>query len=639
MFKTDKYDKNVVAMNEMAYAELKKGLKGLKNLNFEFEFDPFDSLNVNILDKKRGERLYEKPYQELIDGLEPFKKEYQRYNCLFFYGIGNGIFYKTLLQNAEHKRIVVFEDNIELIYMALNLLDFSEDIFKGRLIILYTKDYALSLANKIFSIPIMKRFFKLYDLHIHSAYYENNYADKIKIVNDANINAIRSTSLKGGNDPGDALMGIEHYMINLPKMLANPTFDELVKKRKRSSNKSKFALLVATGPSLTKQLPLLKKYAKKATIFSADSAYAILHANGIKPDYVLSLERPSKTSELFNYSFGQDYDKDIIFLFYTLTHPNTVKYMEQNKRNFVITQRALSFAAYLNFKECGTITGGMCVMNMAYQLATLFLGFKNVILIGQDLAYANDGKSHPDSYKFAETEKADAQSLSKAMKTTAYGGEGEVYTKGTWTLFREIFEEYFFNDKKTIKTYNCTEGGARIEGSIEKPFKEICENFLAKQPDKKPLPRLKKPSRKESGEKMLRAYKLIKEGQAYTANYIKECKRVQRQLDSLIHGKQKYTLDAINKNLDKIKKNIDRRMSLFYGEILGPTLNQQEGQLAPLYAKNFENETDKQNKLIMWLYSHEAWVEELVDLLEVFAQSMKVHIVPLREELERRGLL
>ncbi len=631
MFKTDNYEKNLKAMNEVAYGELKKALKRLKNLNFDFEFDPFESLNVNIIDKKNNEKIYENPYKEFKDFLEPFKTKYQRYNCLFFYGIGNGIIYKTLLQNEEHKRIIVFEDNIELIYMALNLLDFSEDIFKGRIIIVYSKKYDLNYANKVFTIPNIKLFFKLYDLHIHSFYYEKNYADKIKEINDININAIRSISLKGGNDPRDALMGIEHYMINLPKMLTRPTLKELVIKHK---NKGKFAVLVATGPSLTKQLPLLKKYAKKATIISADSSYTFLHAHNIKPDYVLSLERIPATSELFNNDFGE-FDKGIFFLFYALTHPNTIKYIEKNKRNFIITQRALALAYYLDFQEYGVINGGMSVMNMAYQFA-LLLGFKNVILIGQDLAYANDGKSHPDEYMYKKEVDFKAKNLPKVK---AYGGKGEVYTSYVWILFKEIFEEYFFNNKKTIKTYNCTEGGARIEGSIEKPFKEICEKFLAKEADKKPLPSLKKPSRKESGENMLKAYRLIKEGQAYTANYIKECKRVQRQLDSLIHGKQKYPLDIINKNLDKIKKKIDRRKSLFCGEILGPTLNQQEAQLAPLYAKSFENETDRQNKLLMWLYSHEAWVEELVDLLEVFAQSMKVHIVPLREELERRRLL
>lgn len=414
-------------------------------------------------------------------------------------------------------------------------------------------------------------------------------------------------------------------------MLARPTLNELIKKRKK---KGKFAVLVATGPSLTKQLPLLKKYAKKATIISADSSYTILHANGIKPDYVLSLERVSYTSEFFNNDFGE-YDKDIIFLIYTLTHPNTVKYLEQNKRNFIITQRGLPFSIYLDFKDFGIIGGGMSVMNMAYQFAEM-LGFKNIVFIGQDLAYSNDGKSHPDNYIYKENVDLNAQNLPEA---TAYGGVGKVKTSNVWKLFREIFEGYIFANKKRVKSYNCTEGGARIEGSIEKPFKELCEEFLAKQPDKKPLPKPAKPTRKQSGEFMLKAYKLIKDGQNYTANYLKACKKVQRQLNSLIYGKQNCTLDAINSGIDKLKKRLESRKALFCYEILSPPFTHQEAALAPLYAKHFENETDRQNKLLMWLYAHEAWVEELIDLLEVFEASMKVHIVPLREELERRKLL
>ena len=139
MFKTDNYEKNFKAMNETAYKELKEDLQGLKDLDYEFEFDPFESLNINIIDKKNNEKLYEKPFDELMQALKPFEKELQRYPCLFFYGIGNGILYKTLLQNENHKRIVIFEKNIQLIYMALNLVDFSEAIFEGRFIIIYTK--------------------------------------------------------------------------------------------------------------------------------------------------------------------------------------------------------------------------------------------------------------------------------------------------------------------------------------------------------------------------------------------------------------------------------------------------------------------------------------------------------------------
>ncbi|MEE6616748.1 6-hydroxymethylpterin diphosphokinase MptE-like protein, partial [Campylobacter coli] len=81
----------------------------------------------------------------------------------------------------------------------------------------------------------------------------------------------------------DALQGIEQFVYNLPQMITHPSYKELLSKRKGISDT---AIIVSTGPSLTKQLPLLKKYASKATIFCADSSYPILAKHGIKPDYV-----------------------------------------------------------------------------------------------------------------------------------------------------------------------------------------------------------------------------------------------------------------------------------------------------------------------------------------------------------------
>ncbi len=150
MFKTDNFDKNIAAMSGEQYKDLKKALCELENLHFTFEFDGKDTLNTNIVNIKNGEKIYTEPLNELMSAIEPFKKEFQRYPCLFFYGIGNGILYKTLLQNQMHERVVVFEDNIELIYMALNLLDFSEALYNGRLIVVLVSDYTLSQAMSIF---------------------------------------------------------------------------------------------------------------------------------------------------------------------------------------------------------------------------------------------------------------------------------------------------------------------------------------------------------------------------------------------------------------------------------------------------------------------------------------------------------
>ncbi|TNB54272.1 6-hydroxymethylpterin diphosphokinase MptE-like protein, partial [Campylobacter helveticus] len=69
-------------------------------------------------------------------------------------------------------------------------------------------------------------------------------------------------------------------------------------------------IIVSTGPSLIKQLPLLKKYREKALIFCADSAYPILARHNIKPDFVCMVERSDFTAEFFKHDFG-DFDEGI----------------------------------------------------------------------------------------------------------------------------------------------------------------------------------------------------------------------------------------------------------------------------------------------------------------------------------------
>ncbi|EOH2355851.1 6-hydroxymethylpterin diphosphokinase MptE-like protein, partial [Campylobacter jejuni] len=111
----------------------------------------------------------------------------------------------------------------------------------------------------------------------------------------------KNAILSSGNDSKDVLQGIEQLIYNLPKMITHTAYQDLLKKRE---NLSDTAIIVSTGPSLTKQLPILKKYANKATIISADSSYPILAKHDIKPDYVVSLERILLTSEFFNNNFG-----------------------------------------------------------------------------------------------------------------------------------------------------------------------------------------------------------------------------------------------------------------------------------------------------------------------------------------------
>ena len=72
-----------------------------------------------------------------------------------------------------------------------------------------------------------------------------------------------------GNSIDDMLIGIKHHIQNIPIMLENYCYTQLVLKRYELN---KTAIIVATGPSLDKQLDTLKKFVPYATIISLDAS-------------------------------------------------------------------------------------------------------------------------------------------------------------------------------------------------------------------------------------------------------------------------------------------------------------------------------------------------------------------------------
>ncbi|HEB9419240.1 TPA: motility associated factor glycosyltransferase family protein [Campylobacter coli] len=627
------FNKNIKAMDGKEYNELREKLSKIKELrDFSYSFGK-DNLDINIIQKRNLKTVYKNPLRELEKKIE-FFKDYERYPALFFYGLGNGILYKALLQNKNHKRIVIFEKEIEIIFIVLNLLDFSEDIRRGRFILILTSEMTYTKADTVFSLDPIDRFFKTYNLYLHSDFYKNYKEDVLKI-NNLNLKAIKNISLKKGNDPKDAMQGIEQFVQNIPKMISHPSYQSLLKKRRNAKNEN-VAIIVSTGPSLEKQLPLLKQYANKATIFCADSAYAILAKHNIKPDYVCMMERDDITAECFNNDF-KEFDQGITFVVTSLVHKNTISYLENNKRSYILITRPLPFARSVELNEFGYMSCGLSVAHMNYELA-INLNYKNIILIGQDLAYAKDGSSHSKGFIHEKLHDGHHQRDFNKYITTAYGGKEIVQSSEIWTIFREIFESFIASNRENINTYNCTEGGARIEGTIEKPFKEICETLLKKEL-KKPFVKIPKLSKDQRNNLMLKAYIKIKKQILLTDTFLKECKKVKSQLAFLKREKSKLALDQINQNLDKFKTRLDSNRYKFLLEILGPTLYHEESILSPLYVQSIKNESEKQNKLFAWLYAHESLIESIYDLASTQNTILKKAIIPLQDKLEKRNLI
>ncbi|EAL8727643.1 DUF115 domain-containing protein [Campylobacter coli] len=628
------FNKNIEALSNIL---LKESLKEIKSSKFELILGK-DNLDINLKDtsiKNNGggyneNLLYQDPIKELQTMLNTYNDKYLLYPVLYFYGFGNGILFKALLQNKNHQHIVVFEKDIEIIWIMFHILDFSNELQSARLIVLENDKLQAQDYTELCSSKPFFQFSRIYFLELMSHYYERFHED-ILGLNKKLAENFKNSIVSYGNDPLDALQGIEQFVYNLPQMITHPSYKELLSKRKGISDT---AIIVSTGPSLTKQLPLLKKYASKATIFCADSAYPILAKHNIKPDYVCMLERDEIVAECFNNDFGE-FDKDIIFLVASLVHKKTISYLEKNQRKYILIIKGQPFARCLGLDDYGYINGGMSVSHMAYELAEN-LGHKNIILIGQDLAYAKDGQTHSQGFIHANLHNGDYERDLDRFSTTAYGGNGKVQSSEIWTLFRQIFENFIAFSKS--KTYNCTEGGARIESAIEKPFKELCEDLLENKKDKK-FKKLQVLNTKEQVKLGLKIYQKIKKNMNLSLNFKKECKKVQKQIHNLTHGKNKLSLEQINQNIDKIKEKLSNKKYLFLQEILGPTLHHEQSILTPLYLKDIKDESDKQNKLFAWIYAHESLIENIIELLEVQDKRLKIAILPLQDFLEKKKAL
>ncbi|WP_270959971.1 motility associated factor glycosyltransferase family protein [Campylobacter upsaliensis] len=549
-----------------------------------------------------GGVMYQNPLSELKQNLERYTDKFALYPVLYFYGFGNGLLFKALLANAHLKHIVIFERELEILYTIFHHIDFSKELKEQKILLFNANTIS---AEELRCLCYLEPFFsyaRVYFLELCSDYYEK-FSDDIIKLNQTLLQSFTYAICSQGNDPLDSLQGIEQFILNLPFQLTRPSLKEFLEKRR---NISKTAIIVSTGPSLMKQLPLLKEYREKALIFCADSAYPILAKHNIKPDFVCMVERSDFTAEFFKHDFG-DFDEGICFILVSLVHPNALNYLKD--KNYILINKTLNFAHFMDFKEYDFEHPLSNVACMAYSLACE-LGAKNIILIGQDLAYDENGFSHPKDYQHGQ----DYEKDNAKFGILAYGGKGEVLTHTTWLLFKQNLEDIILRQSPTC--YNATEGGARIEHCIEKSFKQCCEELL-KEKLKRPFPPLTKPT--NSKELLQKAYQKIilalKHSDEFQITLSHFHKRLQEEILKLESVNLKhYELEI----LDEIQNSLSHAKEKYYElfELLSPYITQFKLNLARILVLNPKTLEDQFNKNLILL-------QENLKLIEFIFQALQ----------------
>ncbi|EAL3173902.1 DUF115 domain-containing protein [Campylobacter coli] len=495
--------------------------------------------NLNIYDKTHNVFMYENLEEEINFFYQSILEKTHRYPFICIYGIGNALLIKNLAKHYKH--LFVFESEIELFILALSTIDLSEEL-KTYQVILFdaaVKDVEIHIAM-VFDQQSILEYLSLYEMFISSHYYLKYYETSILSLNEL---CIKSASVAIRNaDISCFLPLLTHgqFLQNIPSMLESIPFQRILNERK---NKFENAIVVSAGPSLAKQLPLLKAYQDKAVIFCADGALSMLEKEGIIPDYVTNLDFTDLAMKFFQ---NKENLKQSIIALECATHPNVARSLKAENCMIILRNKALY--QRFNLNDFGYIDTGTHVSHFSYTLA-LALGFKNIILIGQDLAFDEKGNSHSKGFSYGE--QFNGEKTVPTLKTQAYGGKGEVLTHIAWNDYRIKLEYLFACNSKEAKFYNATEGGARINFTEELSFKECCEKLLTKAKPKFELP---KSLTKNRSDKLLVKFKeKIQKDQENAKRFLDDALALKQILENILSKDFILPLEF----LEKVYQNIE----------------------------------------------------------------------------------
>ncbi|ECB9937429.1 motility associated factor glycosyltransferase family protein, partial [Campylobacter coli] len=556
--------------------------------------------NLNIFDKTHNVFMYENLEEEINFFYQSILEKTPRYPFICIYGIGNALLIKNLAKHYKH--LFVFESEIELFILALSTIDLSEELCSGKIYLVDIEEERVDIQLLIlFDMKDMFEYLSLYEMFVNNSFYKQ-FCEKTWCETDEfckkNIEIVIRDS---GLNSNLSFQSYFHFLQNIPSMLESIPFQRILSQRK---NKFDNAIVVSAGPSLAKQLPLLKACQDKAVIFCADGALSMLEKEGIVPDYVTNLD----FTDLAMKFFQNKENKTSLNILSCATHPNVAHSLKAENCMIVLRNKALY--QRFNFNDFGYIDTGTHVSHFSYTLA-LALGFKNIIMIGQDLAFDEEGNSHSKGFDFGE--KFSGEENIDKLKVPAYGGKGEVLTHITWNDYR-IKLEYLFacNDQKA-KFYNATEGGARINFTEELSFKECCEKLLTKEKPKFELP---KSLTKNRSDKLLAKFKeKIQKDQENAKRFLDDALALKQILENILSKDFILPLEFLEKvyqNIENFNHSLDEDEFIQDG-ILKAVMYERGLKISLVYKENI---VDNASFITAYIKAYHEWLLYFMEKLE-----------------------
>ena len=442
--------KTVTSLSQSSELKLEMGKKGYLTLHTQ------DAI---------GSFYLHSPYDPIHEANQISTKELNdpKINVVVIVGFGLGYLAEEVLKIcAPQTQVIIVEPRSDILITALTCRAFDSFLSDSRVTFILdsdTKKAAVKTSKKL-------GFDKLKNWKILTSQaqtrlnqiYLKSYLDHLGACINQNVSSF-STSMNLSS------YFLKNTVANLDATAESPGVNLFA-----DCWKNRPAVIVAAGPSLNKQLPVLRANQDKLLIVAVDKTWPILKAAGIKPHIVVAIDprRPCSCDEP---------PEDVWFLTVGSCNPEVVHSVSQ--------QRIISYGNPVHEKifqhiigERGVLHTGGSVATNAFSFARL-MGASPLIMIGQDLAYTG-GASHASGYLWPKTlDEAKGARGDGFREIEGYYGD-RVQVDRQLDSYRKWYEDFIATFPNEL-IINATEGGAKIVGATQQTFSDACQQFAENQ--------------------------------------------------------------------------------------------------------------------------------------------------------------
>lgn len=396
------------------------------------------------------------------------------YGIYFVFGFSDGRCVRELLNKCDDTNlIVVCEPDLELFALVCHQFDIC-DLVEEKRVLFYLAEVETDADMVLRQIVDYTRT-KLLEFCILPG-YDMLYHDMCENFMDSVIERLRSEIINKSTSFAFDRLIPQHTLFHMKNLLYHKNIEQLRQALEVYDVKELPAIIVAAGPSLDKNINILKKAQGKAFIIVVDAALRTVLKAGVRPDLVCTVDPNSPDR------FLQGVDLDGIIWAYTRT---TRKWIAEQfgKDVFYYGSFYRGWSEILT-EELGysipSFPSGGSVSCEAFMIS-LYLGFRKIVLIGQDLAFTG-GQSH--TKEVVGTFGNNDEYIHRRHIVEVEGIDGTMLeTDFQMWYYKYWFEKAIQVNQNQIEVIDATEGGAKIEGTVIQTLAETIEKECSRKLD------------------------------------------------------------------------------------------------------------------------------------------------------------